>query len=246
MNRMRGKTVIITGATSGMGKATAVMFAREGAEVLLVGRNEKRGAEVVRKISEFGGKVRLYVCDISFEENVLNLVHRISESYDKIDVLFNNAGIWDTSALEEIDEERIRKSFAINYDAIVLMSKYFMPMLVRAKGNIINNASMGGLDSFVSGTKQYVYASTKAAVIKFSKLLAKNYADSIRVNCICPGIIETEIFINRDFSRFDGTIPMGRIGQPDDVAKVVLFLASDDASYLTGVILPIDGGASLV
>lgn len=246
MNRMRGKTVIITGATSGMGKATAVMFAREGAEVLLVGRNEKRGAEVVREISEFGGKARLYVCDISFEENVLNLVHRISESYDKIDVLFNNAGIWDTSALEEIDEERIRKSFAINYDAIVLMSKYFMPMLVRAKGNIINNASMGGLDSFVRGTKQYVYASTKAAVIKFSKLLAKNYADSIRVNCICPGIIETEIFINRDFSRFDGTIPMGRIGQPDDVAKVVLFLASDDASYLTGVILPIDGGASLV
>lgn len=246
MNRMRGKTVIITGATSGMGKATAVMFAREGAEVLLVGRNEKRGAEVVREISEFGGKARLYVCDISFEENVFNLVHRISESYDKIDVLFNNAGIWDTSALEEIDEERIRKSFAINYDAIVIMSKYFMPMLVRAKGNIINNASMGGLDSFVSGTKQYVYASTKAAVIKFSKLLAKNYADSIRVNCICPGIIETEIFINRDFSRFDGTIPMGRIGQPDDVAKVVLFLASDDASYLTGVILPIDGGASLV
>lgn len=246
MNRMRGKTVIITGATSGMGKATAVMFAREGAEVLLVGRNEKRGAEVVREISEFGGKAKLYVCDISFEENVLSLVHRISESYDKIDVLFNNAGIWDTSALEEIDEERIRKSFAINYDAIVLMSKYFMPMLVRAKGNIINNASMGGLDSFVSGTKQYVYASTKAAVIKFSKLLAKNYADSIRVNCICPGIIETEIFINRDFSRFDGTIPMGRIGQPDDVAKVVLFLASDDASYLTGVILPIDGGASLV
>lgn len=246
MNRMRGKTVIITGATSGMGKATAVMFAREGAEVLLVGRNEKRGAEVVREISEFGGKARLYVCDISFEENVLNLVHRISESYDKIDVLFNNAGIWDTSALEEIDEERIRKSFAINYDAIVLMSKYFMPMLVRAKGSIINNASMGGLDSFVNGTKQYVYASTKAAVIKFSKLLAKNYADSIRVNCICPGIIETEIFINRDFSRFDGTIPMGRIGQPDDVAKVVLFLASDDASYLTGVILPIDGGASLV
>ncbi|RHV51714.1 SDR family NAD(P)-dependent oxidoreductase [Lachnospiraceae bacterium OM04-12BH] len=246
MNRMRGKTVIITGATSGMGKATAVMFAREGAEVLLVGRNEKRGAEVVREISEFGGKARLYVCDISFEENVLNLVHRISESYDKIDVLFNNAGIWDTSALEEIDEERIRKSFAINYDAIVLMSKYFMSMLVRAKGSIINNASMGGLDSFVNGTKQYVYASTKAAVIKFSKLLAKNYADSIRVNCICPGIIETEIFINRDFSRFDGTIPMGRIGQPDDVAKVVLFLASDDASYLTGVILPIDGGASLV
>ena len=82
---------------------------------------------------------------------------------------------------------------------------------------------MGGLDSFVSGGRQYVYASTKAAVIKFSKLMAKNYANSIRVNCICPGIIETEIFENRDFSRFDGTIPMGRIGQPDDVAKVVLF-----------------------
>lgn len=246
MNRMKGKIVLVTGATSGIGKASATMFAREGAEVLLVGRNEKRGAEVVGEILEFGGKARLYVCDISLEENVLILSRKINESYDKIDVLFNNAGIWDTSALEEINEERIRKSFTINYDAIVFMTKYFFPMLIKAKGNIINNASMGGLDSFVSGTKQYVYASTKAAVIKFSKLLARNYADSIRVNCICPGIIETEIFINRDFTRFNGTIPMGRIGEPDDVAKAVLFLASDDASYLTGVVLPVDGGASLM
>ena len=231
MKRMVGKTVMVTGATSGMGRASAIMFAQEGAEVILIGRDEQRGNEVVAKIEEMGEKAKLYLCDISIEKNVEELYQVISESYEKIDVLFNNAGIWTTFLLQEVDTERIHK--------------YFLPMLVKAKGFIINNASMGGLDSFVSGGRQYVYASTKAAVIKFSKLMAKNYANSIRVNCICPGIIETEIFENRDFSRFDGTIPMGRIGQPDDVAKVVLFLASQDAAYLTGVVLPIDGGASL-
>lgn len=246
MKRMSGKTVIVTGATSGMGRASAAMFAQEGAEVLLIGRDEHRGNDVRSQIVENGGKAKLFLCDISSEKEVADLFYTINNTYEKIDVLFNNAGIWTTFSLEEIDEEAIHKAFATNYDSIVFMSKYFLPMIIKSKGCIINNASMGGLDSFVSGGKQYIYASSKAAVIKFSKLMAKNYAESIRVNCICPGIIETEIFENRDFSRFNGTIPMGRIGQPDDVAKVVLFLASDDAAYLTGVVLPIDGGASLM
>lgn len=245
MKRMVGKTVIVTGATSGMGRASAIMFAQEGAEVILIGRDEQRGNEVVAKIEKMGEKAKLYLYDISIEKNVEELYQVINESYEKIDVLFNNAGIWTAFLLQEVDTEQIHKAFSTNFDSVVFMSKYFLPMLVKAKGCIINNASMGGLDSFVSGSRQYVYAPTKAAVIKFSKLMAKNYAKSIRVNCICPGIIETEIFENRDFSRFDGTIPMGRIGQPDDVAKVVLFLASQDAAYLTGVVLPIDGGASL-
>ena len=245
MNRMTGKIVVVTGATSGIGRASAIMFAQEGAEVLLVGRNEKRGNDVIKRITEFGGKARLYLCDISLEDNVAELSREVGKIYKKIDVLLNNAGIFDTLLLEDVNEERMHKSFAANYDSVVYMSKYFMPMLIKGNGCIINNASISGLDSYVSGVKQYVYATTKAAVIKFSKLLAKNYAGDIRVNCICPGIIETEIFTNRDFSRFNGVIPMGRIGQADDVAKVVLFLASDDAAYLTGIVLPIDGGASL-
>lgn len=170
MKRMVGKTVIVTGATSGMGRASAIMFAQEGAEVILIGRDEQRGNEAVAKIEGMGEKAKLFLCDISIEKNVEELYQIISESYDKIDVLFNNAGIWTTFLLQEVDTERIHKAFSTNFDSVVFMSKYFLPMLVKAKGCIINNASMGGLDSFVSGGRQYVYASTKAAVIKFSKL----------------------------------------------------------------------------
>ena len=105
---------------------------------------------------------------------------------------------------------------------------------------------MTGMESHTSGTKQYVYGASKAALIKASKLLALNYAKKIRVNSICPGVIDTPIFTNRDYSRFENSIPMGHVGIPDDVAKAALFLASDDASYITGALLTVDGGASLM
>ena len=163
-----------------------------------------------------------------------------------LDILFNNAGIWNLADLENIDFNHISNIFSTNVYSVILMTKHLMPILINSNGNIINNASMGGLDGFVAGTNQYVYASSKSSVIKLSKLLAKNYAKQVRVNCICPGIIETEIYTNRDFSRFNDSIPMGRVGNVDEVAKAVAFLASDQASYLTGVVLPIDGGASLM
>lgn len=247
MNNKRfvGKTVLITGATSGIGAETAKEFAEEGAEVLLLGRNRERGALIEKQIRERGGKAAFLPCDVRSEESVIQAKQEIEKNYFEIDVLFNNAGIFLTSALPDITPENWKKSFETNVDGVLYMTKHFIEMLMKNKGTIINNASVSGLQSWTSGTKNYIYGASKAAVIKLSKLCALNYAEHVRVNCICPGIIDTEIFTNRDFSRFDGAIPMGHIGMPENVAKVVLFLASEEASYITGAVIPIDGGMSL-
>lgn len=246
MKKLEGKIALITGATSGIGKACAKLFAEEGAFVIIVGRNMERGNQVQNDIIANGGKAEFVKCDVTDEKAIIRLKDMVENNFGHLDILFNNAGIWLTASLDEINSEMLHNIFASNLDSIIFMCKYFMPLLMKSNGNIINNSSMGGLDGFVSGGKQYIYASSKAGVIKFTKLLAKNYAQSIRVNCICPGIIDTEIYTNRDFSRFDGTIPMGRIGNPEEVAKTLLFLASDDASYITGTVINVDGGASLM
>ena len=121
------------------------------------------------------------------------------------------------------------------------MTKYFMPMLEKTGGTALNNASIAGI--YTVGQRAYLYATSKAALIKFTQLCALNYAGRVRVNCVCPGLIDTEIYTNRDFSRF--SIPMGRVGTPEEVAKAALFLMSEDASYITGAVLTVDGGALL-
>ena len=234
LKRFQGKNVIVTGATSGIGKATALLLAKEGANVIAVGRNEKRGRDVCKEISNLGGKALFFQCDLSKEEKVKELYEKIEEQFESIDLLFNNAGIWITEPLENISEEMVMTVFSSDFNSVLFMTKYFIPMLKKKHGVIINNASMGGLEGYTSGSKQYLYHSSKAAAIKFSKL-----------NCICPGLIDTEIYENRDFSRFYDVIPMKRMGEAEEVAKLVAFLASEDASYITGAVIPIDGGASL-
>ena len=126
-----------------------------------------------------------------------------------------------------------------------LVTRYAKPYLLKSKGVILNNGSIAGLQHYAAG-RSYAYSASKAAVIQFSHQMAKNYgADGIRVNCICPGIIQTPILHGRDPKIYEERIPLGRVGTPKDVAKTALFLVSDDAAYLTGVVLPVDGGASL-
>lgn len=245
MKKLKDKIAIITGASSGIGRETAKLFAEEGAIVLLVARNIERGKKVERMITENNGKAIFFQCDIRDENEINKLKKEISTLYNKIDILFNNAGIFLTSDLEDINYTDWNNSMKTNVDGTLFMIKMFMPMLIASKGCIINNASISGLQSWTSGSKNYMYGLSKAAVIKLSNLCALNYAGKVRVNCICPGIVDTEIFENRDFSRFDNTIPIGYIAKPLDIAKVVLFLVSDDASYITGAIIPIDGGMSL-
>lgn len=245
MEKLKGKVALITGATSGIGAATARLFAKESARVIICGRNIERGKLIEKELVSEGRDARFYRCDITKEKDVVNLREQIIGEYGGIDILFNNAGVFITRTLEDINDEEWNLSFKTNVDGLMYMTKCFIEILAKRKGNIINNASISGLHSFTSGRANYIYGCTKAAVIKFSNLCALNYAEDVRVNCICPGIVDTEIFLNRDFSRFDGFIPMGRLAQPEEIANVVLFLASDEASYVTGAVLPIDGGASL-
>lgn len=244
--RLRDKVVIVTGATSGIGAVTAEMFAGEGARVVLVGRSCERGERVTGRIREKGNPEAEFICcDVTKSMEVQKLRKAIGNKYGKADILFNNAGIFVTSDLENLNLEEWNRSIDTNLNGALYMTKYFMDLLKLSRGSIINNASVSGLDSFTSGTKTYMYGVSKAALVKFSKLCALNYAKEVRVNVVCPGIIDTEIYSNRDFSRFLGGIPMGYIARPEQVAEVVLFLASESASYITGAVIPVDGGMSL-
>lgn len=246
MKQLENKVAIITGATSGIGEATARLFAENGASVVLVGRSEERGKVLEKTIIEQGGKAFFIQCDVSNEQAVIEMVNSAHSQFGRIDILFNNAGVMLPSMeIERMPVEDWKASFDINVTGMFLVTRYAKPHLLESKGCIINNASIAGLQHYAAG-RSYAYSASKAAVIQFTHQLAKNYGEErIRVNCICPGIIQTPMLHGRDSKIYTERIPLGRIGKSEDVAKVVVFLASDAASYLTGVVLPIDGGASL-
>ena len=246
MKRFENKVVLITGATSGIGAGTANAFAQEGAKVVLIGRNQERGEKIEQEIRQAGAEAFFLRCDVSQEEQVKKMIETAIQKYGQIDILFNNAGIMPASAeIENIPLSDWQKTFDINVNGMFLVTRHAKPYLLKTKGNIINNASIAGLQHYAAG-RSYAYSASKAAVIQFSHQLAKNYGEQgIRVNCICPGIVDTPILGNRDRSIYAQRVPLKRLATPDDVAKVVLFLASDEASYLTGVVLPIDGGVCL-
>lgn len=246
IKRLQGKIALITGATSGIGEASARLFAEEGATVFIVGRDENKGNNIKTDINSIGGKAYYYKCDVTNETEIKELKEYIVKSEGKLDILFNNAGVLLMSRLENINTEEWKKCFDVNTNSHMYMVREFIDLLIESKGTIINNASIDGLQSNVRGRATYMYASSKAATIQFTQILALNYSDRIRVNCLCPGLTETNLFTNRDFSRFDGTIPIGRIAKPIEIAKVALFLASDEASYITGAVINVDGGASLL
>lgn len=245
MQRLDNKIALVTGGYSGIGAASVRLFAEEGAVVVFVGRSESKGIAYEKELVNDGLNVHFYKCDVADKHELAGLKEYIEDSFGRLDILFNNAGVLITCSLEEIDNSIWEKVYKTNVEAVMNMTKIFMPLLEKTNGNIVNNASVAGMHSHTEGRKAYLYASSKAALIQFSKLCALNYAPNVRVNCICPGIIDTPIYTNRDYSRFSG-IPMGRVGTVDEVANVVLFLASSEASYLTGLVMPIDGGSALV
>lgn len=246
MKLLNNKVALVTGATSGIGEATVKLLAENGAKVVLVGRNEERGKLLENQILQNGGDAFFIKTDVSDEQQVITMVKIITEKYNTIDILFNNAGVMLPSMeIERMPVEDWKASFDINVTGMFLVTRYLKPFLLKSKGVIINNASIAGMQHYAAG-RSYAYSASKAAVIQFTHQMAKNYGEEgIRVNCICPGIILTPILHGRDPKIYEERIPLGRVGTPDDVAKVVVFLASEQAAYLTGVVLPIDGGASL-
>lgn len=242
MGKLQGKIALITGGTSGIGAASVKLFAQEGATVIFVGRSEERGLQHESDLCNENLDVKFLTCDVSKKEDIVKVKKYIVDKYGKLDILFNNAGLLRTGDIEEITDEDWDLVYSVHVKALLYMSKQFMPLLQESRGVVLNNTSINGLHSYIKGKRSYMYATSKSAAIQFTKYLAKNYAPEVRVNALCPGMTVTNLFTNRDFSRFADCNLLGRMASPEEIAKVALFLVSDDASFITGSVIVADGG----
>jgi NAD(P)-dependent dehydrogenase (short-subunit alcohol dehydrogenase family) len=252
--RLQDKVAIITGAGSGQGKAAAKIFANEGAIVIIAEWNEDNGKQVEEEILATGQQALFIKTDVSDEENIIALVDEIMTRYGKVDVVFNNAGIGFSSSskfkmdrLTDTPLQDWNHILAINLNGVYLLSKYVLPIMKKQNGgSIINNSSLNGIIG-VPGAD--AYTASKGAVVALTRVMAVDYGKfNIRVNCICPGAIDTpmiaDVLKNEAFSAAFTSNPLRRVGKPEEVANAALFLASDESSYVTGLIMPVDGGVS--
>lgn len=244
MNDLTGKIALVTGATSGIGEACAKHFAAAGATVIVAGRNVERGENVVSEITNHGGNAIFKQLDVTQDESIQDCMSFVKAEFGQFDILVNCAGVFKIpTAFEEISRDTISQIMDVNVSGLMMMTAAALP-IIRKGGNIINMTSIAGF-SYAIGGRAYAYSASKAGVIRFTKQLAKQYATTIRVNAIAPGVIRTPMFVRFDEERYASMIPMGRVGEPEDVAKVATFLASDDSAYMTGVVLTVDGGQTL-
>lgn len=248
MSRFSGKVVLVTGGTSGIGKATAVAFAREGAKVVLSGRREKEGLAVVEEIKSAGGTAHFVQADVAKEADVKRLVDETVAKFGRLDVAFNNAGVEVLGPLAEVTEEDYRRVFDINVWGVIASMKHEIPALLKSGGGaIINTSSIVGHIGMGGAS---VYVATKHAVEGLTKVAALEYAkQGIRVTAVAPAAIETDMIDRftggRDSDQGKGLAamhPVGRMGRAEEIAEAVLYLASDGAKFTTGISLPVDGG----
>lgn len=254
MGKLTGKVAIITGATSGIGKATALLFAEEGADLVITGRRAELGKAVEAEISQKGVRCVFVQADHSKADDCSRVVEQTLASFGRVDILFNNAGIVTKGTAETTSDEVWDETLAVNVTAVWRMSKLAIPhMKKQGSGVIVNNGSDW---SVVGGRDAFPYVVSKGAVGLMTKAMALDFArDNIRVNAVCPG----DTFVDRwtekgYFEHSDPVsleqaikdasdyIPMGRFGKPEEIASAVLFLASDDSSFVTGHLLLVDGG----
>ncbi len=247
---MTGKVAMITGGASGIGRATALLFAREGAAVVVVDIDEAKAQVVVQSIVDEGGKAMFLHCDVTSASDCKSAVSEAVEELGKIDVLFNNAGIIRRVSVVDTTEEEWDRVMATNVKSVFLLSKYVVPLMAEAGGGVvINTASGWGL---VGGRNAASYCASKGAVVLLTKAMALDHgSQNIRVNCICPGDTDTPMLVSEarqlgipreEFLAEAKSRPLQRIGRPEEIANAVLFLASDAASYVTGTALVVDGG----
>ena len=252
--RLSGKTAIITGGTSGIGKATALLFTEEGAQVVITGRRAALGQRVLEEIQQKGGGGVFVEADHTQPEACSHVLERTLTEFGRVDILFNNAGIVTHGTAETTSDEVWNDTIAINITAVWRMCKLVLPVMRKQGGGVIVN---NGSDwSVVAGEDAFPYVMSKGAVGMMTKAMALDYArQNIRVNAVCPGDtlvdrwLESGYFEGSDPVALEAAIqeasaylPMGRFGRPEEIAKAVLFLASDDSSFMTGHLLLVDGG----
>ncbi len=250
--RLQDKVALITGGSSGIGEATASLFAKEGAKIAITGRNEKRGNAVTEQITKNGGHAVFICSDVRKSSDCQLAVDEILRAFDHIDILFNNAGVFYPHTTLDCSEEEWDEQIDINLKGTFLMSKAVLPHMVqRRSGVIINNSSGWGI---VGGDAAVAYCASKGGVVLLTKAMAIDHGrQGIRVNCICPGDVDTPMLPEdarmrgmkwEDYLAGCSNRPLGRIGTADEIAKAALFLASDDSSFMTGAALVVDGGGS--
>lgn len=254
MGKLSGRVAIITGATSGIGKATALLFAEEGADIVITGRRAELGQRVSDEIRQKGVRCVFVQADHAQAEACSHVVERTLAEFGRIDILFNNAGIVTKGTAETTEDDIWNETLAINVTAVWRMNKLVIPQMKKQGGGaIVNNGSDW---SVVGGKNAFPYIVSKGAIGMMTKAMALDFArDNIRVNAVCPGDTFVDRWIEKGYFEYSDPvsleqaikdssayIPMGRFGKPEEIAKAVLFLASDDSSFMTGHLLLVDGG----
>ncbi|XP_036320186.1 uncharacterized oxidoreductase TM_0325-like isoform X1 [Rhagoletis pomonella] len=253
MQRQPGKVVIVTGASSGIGATTAEAFAKHGAKVVLVGRNEAnlKAAEAACKAANNKAELLLIIADVTVDAE--RIVKETVAKFGKLDVLVNNAGIGARGSILEIDVDQFDTILNTNLRSVFLLTKFAAPHLIKTQGNIVNVSSVAGLRAFANLS---VYCTAKAALDQFTKCIALDLAPhNVRVNSVNPAVIVTDFAIRMGISKEDyvkflehnkTTHALGRVGTTQEVADAIIFLANDTASFITGSNLPVDGGRTVM
>jgi NAD(P)-dependent dehydrogenase (short-subunit alcohol dehydrogenase family) len=250
--RLEGQTALITGGGTGIGRAIALAFSREGANVAVAGRRMEKLQGVVREVQESSGRGLAVPCDVTKAGDTERAVKQTAERFGQLNVLVNNAGALHVSSIEGIPEEEWDRVMLVNLKGPFLMSRAALPEFRKAGGGAIVN--IGSVLGLVAMKDRAAYCASKGGVTMLTKAMALDHAhEGVRVNCICPAIVETQLVRDLFDASAEGEaarrariaqLPAGRMGRPEDVAEMAVYLASKESSWVTGVAIPLDGGLS--
>lgn len=252
MTRLKKKMAIVTGGGTGIGRAIALAFGREGAKVAVLGRRREVLEKVAEELAQSGSEAMAVVCDVGKSGEVPKAVQEVEQAFGRVNVLVNNAGALSVSTVENISEADWDRVIDTNLKGPFLMSRAILPAFERAGGGAIVN--IGSVLGLVAMKDRAAYCASKGGLVLLTKAMALDHAQqNVRVNCICPAIIETEL-VKGLFNETEegqmarkariGTLPLGRFGKPEDIGELAVFLASDESSWMTGTAIPVDGGLS--